>query len=84
MPRYVRLSYKVCGTAFDFTGQKTKNFGEVNIGVKKTTTVPIVNRCKTVALIRLSKSRNVSATHIKIEKSDEQVIYLALRPYASK
>ncbi|CBZ31225.1 hypothetical protein, conserved [Leishmania donovani] len=83
-PRFVRLSYRLCGTSFELNGQKTKNFGEVNIGVKKTTKLPIVNRCNSFLYLHLSKSRSVTAEHIRMENSDRRSIFLTIRPYASR
>ncbi|KAG5512131.1 hypothetical protein JKF63_07598 [Porcisia hertigi] len=83
-PRFVRLSYRLCGTSFELNGQKTKNFGEVNIGVKKTTKLPIVNRCNSFLYLHLSKSRSVTAEHIRMENNDKQSIFLTIRPYASR
>lgn len=83
-PRFVRLSYRLCGTSFELNGQKTKNFGEVNIGVKKTTKLPIVNRCNSFLYLHLSKSRSVTAEHIRMENSDKRSIFLTIRPYASR
>ncbi|KAL7710034.1 hypothetical protein N2W54_002018 [Lotmaria passim] len=83
-PRFVRLSYRLCGTMFELNGQKTKNFGEVNIGVKKTTKLPIVNRCNSFLFLHLSKSRSVTAEHIRMEHSEKQSIFLTIRPYASR
>ncbi|KAG5487960.1 hypothetical protein LSCM1_08275 [Leishmania martiniquensis] len=83
-PRFVRLSYRLCGTSFELNGQKTKNFGEVNIGVKKTTKLPIVNRCNSFLYLHLSKSRSVTAEHIRLENSDKRSIFLTIRPYASR
>ncbi|KPI84120.1 hypothetical protein ABL78_6818 [Leptomonas seymouri] len=83
-PRFVRLSYRLCGTMFELNGQKTKNFGEVNIGVKKTTKLPIVNRCNSFLFLHISKSRSVTAEHIRMEHSDKQSIFLTIRPYASR
>ncbi|EPY22009.1 hypothetical protein STCU_08388 [Strigomonas culicis] len=72
VPRFVRLSYRLCATYFDLLGQKTKNFGEVNIGIKKATKLSIVNRCRSTLYICISKSRSVTAGHIRIEGSDKQ------------
>jgi hypothetical protein len=83
-PRFVRLSYRLCGTTFELSGQKTKNFGEVNIGVKKTTKLPIVNRCNSFLFLHLSKSRSVTAEHLRMEHSEKQSIFLTIRPYASR
>lgn len=82
IPRFVRLSYRLCGTSFELNGQMTKNFGDVNIGVKKVTKLPIVNRCNSFLFLRISKSRSVTAGHIRMEGSDKQSIFLTIRPYA--
>ncbi|CAD2212811.1 hypothetical protein AGDE_03809 [Angomonas deanei] len=79
-PRFVRLSYKLCSTSFELLGQRTKNFGEVNIGTKKTTKLSLVNRCKSLLYVCLSKSRSVTAGHIRMGGSDKQTIWLTIRP----
>lgn len=84
MPRFMRLSYRLCGTRFELGGQKTKNFGEVNIGERKTTKLLIVNQCNSLLLLRLSKSRSVAAGDIRMENSDKKSIYCLIRPYATK
>ncbi|KAF8291008.1 hypothetical protein TcBrA4_0115260 [Trypanosoma cruzi] len=84
VPRFVRLSYRLCRTRFQLNGQKTKNFGEVNIGERRTTKLPIVNQCNSLLLLQLSKSRSVTAGHIRMENSDKKCIYCRIRPYATK
>ncbi|EKF26318.1 hypothetical protein MOQ_009994 [Trypanosoma cruzi marinkellei] len=84
VPRFVRLSYRLCRTRFELNGQKTKNFGEVNIGERRTTKLPIVNQCNSLLLLQLSKSRSVTAGHIRMENSDKKCIYCRIRPYATK
>lgn len=84
VPRFVRLSYSLCGTSFDLAGQKTKDFGDVNIGTRKSTKLSIVNRCKSVLFMMITKSRSVTAGHIRIENSDHQAIYLSVRPFATR
>ncbi|CCW70429.1 unnamed protein product [Phytomonas sp. Hart1] len=81
-PRFVRLSYRLCSTSFEVSGQKTKNFGEVSIGTKRSTMITIVNRCKSVLYIKATKSHSVTAGHIRIEKSEKESLFISVRPFA--
>eukprot|EP00796_Vickermania_ingenoplastis_P001397 gene1397-820_t len=82
--RFVRLSYRLCGSQFQVSGQLVKNFGEVNIGTKKSTKISVVNRCRSVLYIRMLKSHSATAGHIRIFNSEKQEIVLGVRPYATK
>lgn len=86
LPRFVRLSYRLCSTLFEISGQRTKNFGDVNIGEKKVTKLSIVNKCKTVLYFSINKSRSVTASHVRVGKSesDRQTFYSVVRPFAVK
>ncbi|CCW62871.1 unnamed protein product [Phytomonas sp. EM1] len=81
-PRFVRLSYRLCSTSFELSGQKTKNFGEVSIGTKRSTMITIVNRCKSVLYIKATKSHSVTAGHIRIENSERESLFISVRPFA--
>lgn len=82
--RFIRLSYRLCGTRFQVRGQLVKNFGEVNIGTKKSTKVSVVNQCQSVLYLRLVKSSTATAGHIRMLNSDKKELTLAIRPYATK
>ncbi|KAG8344072.1 hypothetical protein TRVL_05099 [Trypanosoma vivax] len=84
LPRFMRLSYKVCSSRFELGGQKTKHFGEINVGERKTTKLPIINQCNSVLLLRVTKSRSVMAGYIRMDNSDRNSIYFRIRPFATK
>ncbi|CUI14836.1 unnamed protein product, partial [Bodo saltans] len=86
LPRFVRLSYRLCSTHFEVAGQRTKNFGDVNIGDKKQTKISVVNKCKSTLFFTITKSRSVTASHIRIGKADfdKQVYHAVVRPFATK
>jgi hypothetical protein len=86
LPRFVRLSYRLCSTHFEVAGQRTKNFGDVNIGDKKQTKLSVVNKCKSTLFFTITKSRSVTASHIRIGKADfdKQVYHAVVRPFATK
>lgn len=85
-PRFVRLSYRLCSSKFEIGGQRTKNFGDVNIGEKKTTKLAVTNKCKSFLLFTVTKSRSVTAGHIRIGKPeyDRQVYFGYVRPFATR
>jgi hypothetical protein len=86
LPRFVRLSYTLCSSKFDIGGQRTKNFGDVNIGERKTTKLSVTNKCKSFLFFTVSKSRSVTAGHLRVENApnDKQVYYGTVRPFATK
>lgn len=82
--RFVRLSYRLCGTHFEVSEQHVKNFGEINIGTKKATKVSVANNCQSVLYLRITKSHSATAGFIRISGNEKQEIFLAVRPYATK
>lgn len=86
LPRFVRLSYRLCSTHFEVAGQRTKNFGDVNIGDRKQTKLSVVNKCKSTLFFMITKSRSVTASHIRIGKpdNDKQSYFGVVRPFATR
>lgn len=82
--RFMRLSYRVCSTRFELGGQRAKHFGEVNVGERRSTKVPITNQCNSLLLLRVTKSRSVMAGYIRVDGSDRNSIYFRIRPFATK
>lgn len=83
-PRFVRLSYRLCSTAFEVSGQLVKNFGEVNVGTKKSTKLSIANQCRSTLFVQLRKSHSATSGHVRLLGSDAQDVLLTVRPYATK